>query len=107
MAGKIKPRAERVAPTHPGAVMREILEETLGLSVADAAKAMGVSRQTLYEVLRGENRLTAELALRFATLAGADPSLYLHMQDELDLWTAERKLKNELPKIVPAKRAAG
>ncbi len=101
-ADKIKPRARRVAPTHPGVVMREILEEALKLSVAAAAERMGISRQSLYEVLRGENRVTAEMALRFGRLAGAEPALYLNMQGELDLWEAEQNLAAELKRITPA-----
>lgn len=101
MAEKIKPRAQRPAPTHPGELMREALE-ALKLPVAQAAERMGVSRQTLYEVLSGENRVTAEMALRFGRLAGTEPSLYLHMQDELDLWQAERRLAAELRNITPA-----
>lgn len=103
-AEKIRPRAQRAAPTHPGEVMKEILEEALKLSVAAAAERMGISRQSLYEVLRGENRVSAEMALRFGRLAGAEPALYLHMQDELDLWEAEQRLAAELKRITPAAR---
>ena len=102
MAEKIKPRAQRVAPSHPGAAMKEIIEETLKLSVAEVAEGMRVSRQTLYELLRGDNRLTAEMALRFARFAGGEPMLYLHMQDELDLWQAEQRIAGDLKRITPA-----
>jgi antitoxin HigA-1 len=102
MAEKIKPRAQRVAPTHPGEVMKEILEEALKLPVAEAAERMGISRQSLYELLRGENRVTADMALRFARLAGTGPEIYLHMQDALDLWEAEQRLAAELKRIAPA-----
>ncbi len=89
-------------PTHPGAVMREIIEDALKLSVAEAAERMGVSRQTLDEMLRGDNRVTAEMALRFGKLVGAEPALYLHRQNELDLWQAERRLAADLKRIMPA-----
>ncbi len=102
MAETIKPRAQRVAPTHPGAVMREILDHALKLSVAAAAERMGVSRRTLDELGRGDNRGTADMALRFGKLAGAEPALYLHMQNELDLWQAERRLAADLKCIMPA-----
>ncbi len=44
--------------------------------------------QSLYVVLRGESKVTADMALRFGALAGAAPELYLHMQDNHDLWHA-------------------
>src|SRR5580658_9679192 len=102
MAETIKPRAERVAPTHPGEVMREAIEEHLRLPIAEAALRMKISRQMLHGVLRGKRRVTADMALRFARLAGTEPALYLHMQDELDLWEAERRMAKELRGIPQA-----
>jgi antitoxin HigA-1 len=89
-------------PTHPGELMREILVEHLDIPIAEAARRMGVSRQSLYDVLRGKGGVTAEMALRFGRLVGAAPDLYLHMQEGYDLWHAARKLKKELARIKPA-----
>jgi addiction module HigA family antidote len=82
--------------------MRENLEEALKLPIAEAAERMGISRQMLHLVIAGKNRVSADMALRFARLAGTEPALYLHMQDELDLWEAERRLAKELRSIPPA-----
>ena len=89
-------------PTHPGELMREILVEHLDIPITDAARRMGVSRQSLYDVLRGKGGVSAEMALRFGRLAGGTPDLYLHMQEGYDLWHAARKLKKELARIKPA-----
>jgi addiction module HigA family antidote len=80
------------APTHPGEVMQEILEETMGLSIEDAARRLGVNSAVLEAVLGGRADVYAELALRFQKLTGAEPSLYLAMQVEVDLWRARQHL---------------
>jgi len=50
------------SPTHPGELMREIIEEHARLSVTDAARRMGVSRQALHAVLRGRSAVSADMA---------------------------------------------
>jgi antitoxin HigA-1 len=91
------------APTHPGELFREILEEHLRLSISEAARRIGISRQSLYAVLRGEAAVTAEMALRFARLCGGAAELYLQMQARRDLWLAEQRLRDSLAAIEPAK----
>lgn len=87
--------------------MREILREHVEMPIAEAARRMEISRQALYDVLRGEARVTAEMALRFGKLVDAAPELYLRMQDNFDLWQARRKLTRELARIEPVRNAAG
>src|SRR5438309_1387790 len=67
-------------PIHPGALMREILEDHIKLTIAEAARRMKVSRPALYAVLNGSGAVTADMALRFARLTGGAPELYLNMQ---------------------------
>ncbi len=95
-------------PTHPGELMREIIEEHSRLSVTDAARRMGISRQALHAVLRGRSAVSADMALRFARLVGGAPELYLRMQENLDLWSARQRLGSQLSRIepIPGKRAA-
>ncbi|MBN9091615.1 MAG: HigA family addiction module antidote protein [Reyranella sp.] len=96
------------APSHPGELIREIIEEHAELSVTEAARRMGISRQALHSVLRGRTAVSAGVALRFAQLTGGQPELFLHMQEALDLWTARQRLGPRLARIapVPTKRAA-
>ena len=89
------------APTHPGELFREILDEHLHLSVSEAARRMQISRQSLHAVLSGQSAVTAEMALRFARLAGGNPELYVQMQAKRDLWEAERILRDALSRITP------
>jgi len=88
--------------------MREIIEEHVELSVTEAARRMGISRQALHAVLRGRTAVSADMALRFARLVSGQPELFLRMQENLDLWTARQRLGAHLARIVPvaAKRAA-
>jgi addiction module HigA family antidote len=97
-----RPNPPKVAPTHPGELMREILEEQVRLPIAEAARRMRISRPSLYAVLGGKSAVTAEMALKFARLVKAEPTLYLNMQAAYDLWWASRKLKAMLGEIKPA-----
>lgn len=90
------------APTHPGELMREILDEHVKLPIAEAARRMKVSRPSLYAVLNGTSAVTADMALRFGRLTGAAPDLYLQMQSQRDLWLAEQRLRDTLVEIEPA-----
>lgn len=101
-------RARTRAPTHPGELMREIIEEHVELSVTEAARRMGVSRQALHAVLRGRTAVSADMALRFAQLVNGQAELFLRMQENLDLWEARQRLGARLSKIAPVaiKKAA-
>ena len=90
------------APTHPGELFREIIEEHLRLPISEAASRMGISRQSLHAVLSGQTAVTAEMALRFARLGGGAAELYLQMQARRDLWLAEQRLGDALAAIEPA-----
>lgn len=88
-------------PIHPGALMREILEDHVKLTIAEASRRMKVSRPALYAVLNGSAAVSADMALRFTRLTGGAPELYLNMQTGHDLEAAQQRLKNELASIKP------
>jgi len=92
-------------PTHPGELLGEIIAEGLRLSVTEAARQLGVSRMTLHRVLRGQQAVTPEMALRLGKLCGNGPELWLRMQMVRDLWRLERSMRAELARI-PTHRAA-
>lgn len=91
--------ARRRPPTRPGEVLREDVLPKLKLSVAEAARLRGISRQTLHRVLSGQGAVTPEMALRLGKLCGNGPELWLGMQQAFDLWRAEAALAEELRKI--------
>lgn len=88
-------------PSHPGELMREILEEHVKLSITEAARRMQVSRPSLYAVLNGTGAVTPEMAVRFARLTGGTPDLYVQMQGKRDLWLAAERLRETLAAIKP------
>jgi addiction module HigA family antidote len=94
-------RPLRRPPTHPGAILRQDVLPALGLSVAEAARRLGISRQQLHRVLAETHPVSTEMALRIARLEGNTPDLWLRMQQVYDLWHVEQQLKDELAKIEP------
>ena len=94
----------RRSPTHPGAILREDVLPSLGLSVSEAARQLRVSRQTLHRILAGTSAVTPEMAVRLGKFCGNGPGLWLRLQEAYDLWHAERRLADELEKI-PAHRS--
>jgi antitoxin HigA-1 len=86
-------------PVHPGEVLREDVLKNLGLSVSEAARRLGVSRQQLHRILASTHPITIEMALRIGKFAGNGPGLWLRMQQAYDLWYAENRMTDELSKI--------
>jgi addiction module HigA family antidote len=95
-------REPKVAPAHPGALMREILTEHVKMPITEAARRMGVSRGALHGVLDERSTVTVDMALRFARLVGGNAELFVHMQEGHDFWHARQRLRSALEKIRPA-----
>jgi antitoxin HigA-1 len=90
-------------PPHPGEVLRELCLEPLGLSVTDAAKALGVARKTLSAILNGHSGISPEMAIRLAKAFDTTPESWLNQQVQHDLWEAEqRPSKVHVKKLVAA-----
>ena len=88
-------------PTHPGEMLGEDFLPDFGLTPAELAKAIGVSRQSVYELLRERRRVTSEMAIRLARLFGNSPEFWLNAQQAVDLWEASRALETEMKRIEP------
>ena len=78
-------------PPHPGAVLRELCLEPLGLSVTQAAHALGVSRKTLSSILNGRSGISAEMAIRLSIAFNTTAESWLRQQLQYDLAKAEAK----------------
>jgi len=78
-------------PPHPGEILRTLCLEPLGLSVTDAAKALGVSRKTLSSLLNGRTGISPEMAVRLSIAFDTSAESWLRQQTQYDLWHAEQR----------------
>jgi antitoxin HigA-1 len=92
-------------PTHPGEMLRKDFLPDYGLTVARLATAVGVSRQSINELLGGRRAVSPEMALRLARLFGNSPEFWLNAQRAVDLWDAAQAIKKDVARIRPLRIA--
>jgi addiction module HigA family antidote len=92
-------------PTHPGEMLREDFLPDYNLTVSGLAEALGVSRQSVNELLRERRAVSPEMALRLGRLYGNSPEFWLNAQRAVDLWLAAEALKEEVARIRPLSAA--
>ncbi len=81
-------------PPHPGEILRELCLEPLGVSVTDAASALGVSRKTLSSILNGRAGVSPEMAVRLSIAFGTSAESWLNQQTQFDLWQVEQRRRH-------------
>ena len=81
-------------PVHPGQILHHEVFSSRDASVGEVAKAMRVSRQALYNIMKEDapTRVTVAMALRLGKYFGTTPHLWTNLQMAYDLWHAEEKL---------------
>jgi addiction module HigA family antidote len=101
-------RKNRLPPVHPGEIIRRDILPSVGLPVTAAAKALGVSRQMLHDILAGRKPLSAVMRLKVSRLFGSTPELWIRLQAAYDLKKAEqdKKVMRRVAQIVPIKPVA-
>lgn len=77
-------------PPHPGAVIKRQCLEPLGLSVTEAAKGLGVSRNTLSMLLNGRLGISPDMAIRLSQGFGGSAESWLQQQMQYNLWQAQQ-----------------
>jgi len=90
-----------VAPIHPGEMLREDFLPDYGVTPSAFATALGVSRQTINELLNERRAVTPVMALSLSRLFGNTPQFWLNAQGAVDLWKARRSSKSKLSRIRP------
>jgi addiction module HigA family antidote len=98
-------------PPHPGRILRQECIEPLGLTVSNAAAKLGVTRQTLNNLVNGRAGVSPEMAIRLAKAFGSTPELWLGLQMQYDLAQAARaaariKVRRIMPKKTSRARVA-
>src|SRR5437764_7708790 len=93
------PLLKGLQPMHPGEMLREDVLPSLGKSKTEIASLLGISRQTLFDILRERQPVTPAMALRFGKLLGNGPDLWIDLQRAYDLHVTEKQLGKVLAKI--------
>ena len=87
-------RKNELPPVHPGEIIKEDILPSVGLSVTAAAKALGVSRPMLHDILAGRQPLSAIMCLKVARLLGGSPEVWMRLQAAYGLKKSEQNKKS-------------
>lgn len=85
-------RHPSIEPAHPGEMLAEIVIPATGKSKAEIARLLGISRQTLYDILNRKQPVTPSTAVRLGKLCGDGAGIWIRMQAAYDTWHAEREV---------------
>lgn len=98
-------RSSGLPLVHPGEIIKEDILPSVGLSVTAAAKALGVSRQMLHDILAERKPLSAIMCIRLSRLFGSSPGFWMRLQATYDLRKVEsdRRVMARVARIVPVK----
>jgi addiction module HigA family antidote len=72
-------------PPHPGRIVRQDCVEPLGLTITEAARVLGVTRQALNNLVNGKAGISPEMAVRISKAFGGSPEMWLRLQANYDL----------------------
>ena len=78
-------------PAHPGELIKHDCLDTMGLCVTEGAKVLGVTRQTLSNLINKHAAVSPEMAIRLEKAFGGSARAWLKMQMNFDLWVAQKK----------------
>ena len=98
--------AKKLAPVHPGEILREEFLRPMDLSSYAVARAIGVPRTRIERLAREETPITADTALRLAKYFGTTAAFWMGLQAQHDIEKAEDDLVKELRQIEPVQRPA-
>lgn len=92
-------------PTHPGEMLREDFLPDYGLTISGLAEAIGVSRQSVNELVRERRAASPDMALRLSRLFGNTAEFWLNAQRAVDLWDTAQVIKKDVSRIKPLSAA--
>jgi antitoxin HigA-1 len=80
-------------PSHPGALIRNVILPETGLTITELAKRCGVARNTMSKLVNERGDVTEDIAIRLSRVLGSAPRFWLGMQTNLNLWQLKHKNK--------------
>ena len=86
-------------PSHPGALIRNIILPETGLTISESAHRCGVARNTMSKVVNKRGDVSEDIAIRLSRVLGSTPRFWLGMQSKLKLWKLEQKNRHVYAKI--------
>jgi addiction module HigA family antidote len=87
------------SPAHPGDILKEMHMEPLGVTVTQAADALGVSRKHVSAIVNGHAPVTPDMAVRLAGVFGTDPEIWINLQAQYDLWTVSQQARPKVKRL--------
>ena len=90
-------------PPHPGEMIGDSLEE-LGVSISEAAKSLGITRQQLHNLIAGRSAVTTEMAVRLEKALGSTAETWVQMQMNYDLTQIRRRASSIRVKRIAPRR---
>ena len=99
----------KVRPSHPGAVLRNMLEELAeeangqvsSLSQKEVAKRLGVSPRVVNDLIHERRAMSADMAIRLSRVFKTTPDIWMNLQKAVDLWDAAQANGNQYAKLRP------
>ena len=79
------------SPSHPGEVLNSMYIEPIGVSITEAAEALGVSRKHVSAIVNGSASVTPDMAARLGIVFGPDTAFWINLQAQYDLWEVSQK----------------
>ncbi len=80
------------APIHPGSILKELFLDERNISISALAEATNVSRKHVSMIVNEHIGISSEMALRLAAVFGTSAQVWMNMQNQYDLWHAEKAL---------------
>jgi addiction module HigA family antidote len=92
-------RSQKRQPTHPGALLREIVLPEIEMTNQELAQCLGISHHALSDIIQERKPITPDIALRLGQFCGNGARLWLNMQQTYDLWQLEQNHGSEYKQI--------
>ncbi len=100
------PLIRGLRPMHPGELLREDVLPAIGKPKTEIARLLGISRQTLHDILAERQPVTAQMAIRIGKLCGNGPDLWFNLQKRYDMEMAKREMAGRIDAIPTLQEAA-